>query len=53
MEILNKDTISQYMLPNLGIGLWGKEYEKDLLVVEIVSHIILFKTDFKWRQIPL
>ena len=52
MEILSKDTISQYILPNLSIGLRGKECEMELLA-EIVSAILYrLKTGCQWRQLP-
>lgn len=39
MEILSKNTIEQYILPNLSIGLRGTECETDFLL-EVVSAIL-------------
>lgn len=53
MEILSKSTIEQYILPNLSIGLRGKECETELLT-EIVSAILYrLKTGCQWRFLPV
>lgn len=53
MEILSKSTIEQYILPNLSIGLRGKECETDLLT-EVVSAILYrLKTGCQWRFLPV
>lgn len=53
MEILSKNTIEQYILPNLSIGLRGKECEIPFLT-EIVSAILYrLKTGCQWRQLPV
>lgn len=51
MEILSKDTIEQYLLPNLNIGLRRTECETDFLL-EVVSAILYrLKTGCQWRQL--
>ena len=53
MEILSKHTIEEYILPNLSIGLRGKECEIPFLT-EIVSAILYrLKTGCQWRQLPV
>ena len=53
MAILSKNTIQQHILPNLSIGLRGKECEIELLT-EIVSAILYrLKTGCQWRQLPV
>lgn len=53
MEILSKNTIEQYILPNLSIGLRGTECETDFLL-EVVSAILYrLKTGCQWRQLPV
>lgn len=53
MEILSKDKIEHYILPNLSVGLRGKECETGLLL-EIVSAILYrLKTGCQWRQLPV
>lgn len=53
MGILSKNTIEQYILPNLSIGLRGKECTIDLLK-DIVSAILYrLKTGCQWRQLPV
>ena len=53
MEILSKSTIEEYILPNLSIGLRGKECDTDLLT-EIVSAILYrLKTGCQWRFLPV
>lgn len=53
MEILSKSTIEAYILPNLSIGLRGKECETELLT-EIVSAILYrLKTGCQWRFLPV
>ena len=53
MAILIKSTIARHILPNLSIGLRGKECETALLV-EIVSAILYrLKTGCQWRQLPV
>ncbi|TKT91404.1 IS5 family transposase [Dyadobacter frigoris] len=53
MEILDKNTIEKYILPNLSIGLRGKDCEPDFLL-EIISAIIYrLKTGCQWRQLPV
>ena len=52
MEILSKNTIEQYILPNLSVGSRGKECENELLT-EIVSAILYrLKTGCQWRFLP-
>lgn len=53
VEILSKNTIEQYILPNLSIGLRGKECEIEQLT-DIVSAILYrLKTGCQWRQLPV
>lgn len=53
MEILSKNTIEQYILPNLSIGSRGTACEIDFLI-EIVSVILYrLKTGYQWRQLPV
>lgn len=53
MEILSKSTIEEYILPNLSIGLRGKECDTELLT-EIVSAILYrLKTGCQWRFLPV
>lgn len=53
MEILSKNTIEQYILPNLSIGSRGTECETDFLI-EVVSAILYrLKTGCQWRQLPV
>lgn len=53
MEILDKNTIEKYILPNLSIGLRGKDCEPNFLI-EIISVIIYrLKTGCQWRQLPV
>lgn len=53
MEILSKDKIGYYILPNLSVGLRGKECETGMLL-EIVSAILYrLKTGCQWRQLPV
>lgn len=53
MEILSKNTIQQYILPNLSIGLRGTACETDFLL-EVVSAILYrLKTGCQWRQLPV
>lgn len=53
MEILSKDKIGYYILPNLSVGLRGKECETGMLL-EIVSAILYrLKTGCQWRHLPV
>lgn len=53
MEILSKNTIEEYILPNLSIGSRGSDCEADFLI-EIVSAILYrLKTGCQWRQLPV
>ena len=53
MEILDKNTIEKYILPNLSVGLRGKDCEPALLL-EIISAILYrLKTGCQWRQLPV
>ena len=53
MEILSKHTIEKYILPNLSIGLRGKECESELSgeIVPAISYRL--KTGCQWRQSPV
>jgi transposase len=53
MEILPKDTLDKYILPNLSVGERGKECSKELIraVVELILYRL--KTGCQWRMLPL
>ena len=53
MEILTKDTLDKYILPNLSVGERGKECSKELIreVVELILYRL--KTGCQWRMLPL
>lgn len=51
MEILNKNTIEQYLLPNLSIGLRGTECETDFLLDVVAAILYRLKTGRQWRQL--
>lgn len=53
MEILSKNTIEQYILPNLSIGTRGKECEIELLTDIVSSILYRLKTGCQWRQLPV
>ena len=54
VEILSKDTIEEYILPNLSIGLRGKECE-----IEYLASAIVYRKQTasavrcQWRQLPV
>ena len=53
MELLSKDTIVEYILPNLSVGMRGKACDISFLS-EIVSAIFYrLKTGCQWRQLPV
>ena len=53
MEILSKNTIEQYILPNLSIGSRGKECETEHLVAIVSAILYRLKTGCQWRQLPV
>lgn len=53
MEILSKNTIEQYILPNLSIGSRGKECEIELLTDIISSILYRLQTGCQCRQLPV
>ncbi len=53
VEILSKNTIEQYILPNLSIGLRGKECEIEQLTAIVSAILYRLKTGCQWRQLPV
>ena len=53
MEILSKDTIYTYILPNLKIGSAGKYLEPDFRVEIVQAILYRLKTGVQWRFLPV
>ena len=53
MEILSKDTIYTYILPNLQIGSAGKYLELDFTVEIVQAVLYRLKTDVQWHFLPV
>ena len=53
MEVLDKDSIDNYILANLSVGERGKECSKELMREVVALIVYRLKTGCQWSMLPL